>query len=106
MTVHKPLGETLSQGRGRLEFEERVKGRNLIEGGPLRETEGKPTSRAQRTHKGDELRSGKQVARPSGAQEARYLKERQKVKRECRDDGWVKPAVGRSAEQPGAKLRG
>ena len=78
MTVHKPLGETISQDRGRLEFEERVEGRNLIEGGPLRATEGKPTSRAQRTHRGAELRSGKQVARPSGAQEARYLKERTK----------------------------
>ena len=49
MTVHKPLGETMSQGRGRLEFEERVEGRNLIEGGPLRDTEGKPTSRCIET---------------------------------------------------------
>lgn len=78
MTVHRPLGETINYDRGRLEFEERVKGRNLIEGGPLRATEGKPTSRVQRTHKGAELRSGKQVARLSGAQEARYLKERTK----------------------------
>ena len=78
MTVHKPLGETISQGRGRLEFEERVEGRNLIEGGPLRATEGKPTSRAQRSHRGDELRSGKQAERLSGVQEARYLKERAK----------------------------
>ena len=37
----------------------------------------------------------------SGAQEARYLKGRQKVKRECRDVARVKPSDGRSAVQAG-----
>ena len=71
MTVHKPLGETISHDWDRLEFEERVEGKNLIEGGPLRVTEGKPTSRVQRTHREAELRSGKQgrkVVRGTGSQ--------------------------------------
>ena len=42
----------------------------------------------------------------SGAPEARYLKGRQKVRRECRDVARVKPSDGQGAEQPGAKLRG
>ena len=42
----------------------------------------------------------------SGAPEARNLKGRQKVRRECRDGARVKPSNGQGAEQPGAKLRG
>ena len=37
----------------------------------------------------------------SGAQEARYLKRRQKVKRECRDVARVKPRDGQGAVQAG-----
>lgn len=86
-------------------FEERVRGRNLIEGGLLGQP-GDTNFMRRDTARESKLRSGKGSRKASGAQEARYLKERQKVKRECRDDGWVKPAVGRSAGQPGAKLRG
>ena len=42
----------------------------------------------------------------SGAPEARYLKGRQKVRRECRGGARVKPSDEQGAEQPGAKLRG
>ena len=58
------------------------------------------------TARESKLRSGKGSRKASGAQEARYLKERQKVKRECQGDWRVKPTVERSAEQPGGKLRG
>jgi hypothetical protein len=44
---------------------------------------------------------GKATARSSGAQEARYLKERQKVKRECRDVARGKPSDGQGAVQAG-----
>ena len=47
-----------------------------------------------------------QTARSSGAPEARYLKGRQKIRRECLDGARVKPSDGQGAEQPGAKLRG
>ena len=47
-----------------------------------------------------------QTARSSGAQEARNLKGRQKVKRECLGEARVKPSYERGAEQSGEKPRG